>query len=360
MKIGILSQHKEKKITGINRVTMGLMSELLKLDKENQYVFLGRTKWLNLNMESIPLIPDTGMEMMLNYTLASYPLDVVHSHYNAFHANKNIKCGKILTIHDLIPLLYPGWYQSQYEYFNEAIRKSAQEADVVVAVSECTKRDIIEHYEISEDKVKVVYNGLYPPQLFQKSMSGKAVAELEDEEFILSVSGVGPHKNMVNMVEAFMHYQRKNPDSHLKLVLAGPVRRFQVIREIMGKYKDLSSNVILTGFVSDEELLWLYKKSLAFIYVSSYEGFGLPILEALSMGKAVICSDAASMPEVGGDAAAYCNPHEIESISDTISRVVCDGQYRHELEKKACGQAEKFSYAKSAAKMLEIYRMFER
>ncbi len=359
MKIGILSQNKETNITGINRVTMGLMSELLKIDKDNKYYFLGKTDWMNFNIDNIPLVPDAGKEIMLNYTLAAYPLDIVHSHYRPFHLNKKIACGKILTIHDLIPLLYPEWYKSQYEYFDTAIRKSAKEADIIIAVSEYTKKDIIKHYDISEDKVKVIYNGLYPSELFSSDAKGKAVHKLEGENFVLSVSGVGPHKNQVGLVEAFLLYKTKHSDSDIKLVLTGPVRRYQVIRDILEKYPDISSSVILTGFVSDEELVWLYNRALAFIYVSYYEGFGIPVLEALSMGKAVVCSNTTSMPEVGGDAVAYCNPHEVESISAAISRVIDDAEYRHELEKKAILQAEKFSYIKSAEKLLEIYRTFE-
>ena len=359
MKIGILTQNKETNITGINRVTIGLMTELLKIDRDNKYFFLGRTDWMDFDIESIPLVPDAGKEILLNYTLTSYPLDIVHSHYRPFHLNSNIPCGKILTIHDLIPLLYPEWYKSQYEYYDTAIRKSAEEADIIIAVSEYTKKDIIEHYGIGEDKVKVVYNGLYPSKLFSKDVKGSVLQELEGENFILSVSGVGPHKNQVGLVEAFLLYKSKHTDSDMKLVLTGPVRRYQVIRDIVGKHPDAASSVILTGFVSDEELAWLYKKSLAFIYVSYYEGFGIPVLEALSVGKAVVCSNTTSMPEVGGDAVAYCNPHEVESISDAISRVINDEKYRRELEKKAVIQAEKFSYLKSAKKLLEIYKTFE-
>ena len=145
-----------------------------------------------------------------------------------------------------------------------------------------------------------------------------------------------------------MLYKSRHPDSDVKLVLTGPVRKYEVVREILSKNRNVAKHVVFTGFVSDEQLIWLYRKAMAFIYVSYYEGFGLPILEALSVGKAVICADAASMPEVGGDAVAYCNPYETESIEEAIAKVVADALYRKSLEKKAMEQAARFSYQKAA------------
>ena len=358
MNIGIISQIKEKNIAGINRVTMGTVTELLKLDKNNEYYFVGKTDWLNLPLESIPILPDMDCAIRLNYTVNSYPLDIIHSHYKAFDLNAGFSCAKILTIHDLIPLLYPKWYGNQYDYFNEVLRKCAHSADVVIAVSQYTKNDIVEHYRIKEEKIKVVYNGLYPADLFGEVKQCEAVTYLENQRFILSVSGISPHKNQLALVEAFLLYKQRNPNDDVKLLLTGPIRQYQVVRDILEKYKEITDSIVFTGYVSDEQLVWIYQKALSFIYVSIYEGFGLPILEALSLGKAVICSNVTSMPEVGGDAVEYCNPHDIESIADAIEHVVSDDVYRRELESKAIIQANKFSYKKTAEQTLEIYKSF--
>lgn len=355
MKIGVLSLYKEREITGINKVTMGLMEELLKSDQRNEYVFLGKTDWLPLPMDYIPVLPDAGGSIQLNYAMLAHPLDIVHSHYRPFELSKGIPCAKILTIHDLIPLIYPEWYGSQFEYFDVSIRRCAKEADKIIAVSECTKRDIVERYGIAPNKIEVVYNGLSPKKLFADDAASESVPELEGTNFIFSVSGLGPHKNQGGLAEAFLLYKRRHPESDVKLVLTGPVRKYEVVREILSRNQDAAEHVVFTGFVSDEQLIWLYRKAMAFIYVSYYEGFGLPILEALSVGKAVICADAASMPEVGGDAVAYCDPHEVESIEAAIDRVVSDEDYRKNLESKAVGQAARFSYQKAADEMMRIY-----
>lgn len=360
MKIGILSQNKEKNITGINRVTLGLMNELLKLDKSNEYCFVGKTDWLSIPLNSIPMIINGGKVFSIDFPILSHPVDIVHSHYRPFLLNDHIPCAKILTIHDLIPLIYKDWYASQFQYFDESIRECANRADVVIAVSNSTKQDIIKYYGISDDKIKVVYNGLYPPKMFDSKVQSVPLERLKGNRFLLSVSGVGPHKNQVGLAEAFIKYKQTHKDDDLKLVLTGPVRRFQVIRDILEKYPKESEDIIMTGFVRDEELLWLYQNALAFIYVSYYEGFGLPILEALSVGKAVITSDCSSMPEVGGNAVEYCDPKDIESIAVAIERVVTDDAYRLEKEQAARKQAEKFSYKKAARETLEIYQEFQR
>ena len=163
MNIGILSQNKEKNITGINRVTMGTVTELLKLDKKNNYYFVGNSDWLNIPLESIPALPDIDCAMRLNYTVNAYPLDIIHSHYRAFELNPGFPCAKILTMHDLIPLLYPQWYGGQYDYFNEVLRKCAHSADLVIAVSQYTQNDIVKHYGIKEEKIKdwIVDEGIF-------------------------------------------------------------------------------------------------------------------------------------------------------------------------------------------------------
>lgn len=365
MKIGILSQIKEKKITGINRVTLGTMKELLKLDQVNEYVFLGKTDWLDLPLEYIPMMQNSDvasyelMSYRLNYILMEHPMDIVHSHYRPFELHHKIPCAKILTIHDLAPLVFPQWHGSYFEYFDVAIRKCAGEADTIIADSKNTKQDIIKYYHIPEEKIKVIYLGLYPPKIFNGEVVGKSMPDLENKRFLLSVCGIEARKNLAAMIEAFILYKKQHPKDEIKLVITGPTRQIQVASELLEKNGGHAEDVIFTGYVSDAQLVWLYQQALAFIYVSVYEGFGIPILEAMTLGKAVICSDTSSMPEVGGDAVAYCNPYEIESIADAINRVVEDEKYRCDLEKKGLVQAAKFSYEKAAKETLEIYRMYE-
>lgn len=360
MNIGILAQLRQSKVTGINRVTLGTLNELQKQDTQNHYYYIGNTEWLPIRLDTIDILYDSAKSISLNFAVTAHPLDIVHSHYRPFELSRSIRCGKILTVHDLIPYLHPEWNNNQYDYFDGPIRKCAQETDVVIAVSECTKRDLVEQFHIPEEKIKVVYSGLYPKQLFAADDKGKAVRGLIRDKFIIMVSAVGANKNHAGLIKAYLQFCSHHPQSDIRLVVTGPVRQYQVIRDVLEQYPDLLENIIFTGFVTDEELIWLYRNALAFAYVSFYEGFGLPILEALSVGKAVICSETSSMPEVGGEAVQYCNPYDIDSIEDAIGQVVLNESRRKELEQKAIVQASKFSYENTAQKTLEIYRLFEK
>lgn len=345
----------EKNITGLNRVMLGTLTALKKIDTENKYSILGDKEWLSLGIDVIKMFSDSSSVALLDYVLCTHQLDIVHSQYRPFKFNKGIKCGKVLTIHDLIPLVHPEWEPKwKYEYFNEAIRRSATESDVIIAMSEYTKKDIINYYNIPENKVHVVYSGK-----FTIVREKKEILKLKSTRYLLSVSGINLNKNQAGLIKAFELFKNKNPDSDIKLVLTGPIRNPEYMQTELMKYSKMKDDIIFTGFVSDEELLWLYQNALAFIYVSFYEGFGLPILEALSEGKAVICSNTTSMPEVGGEAVEYCNPYEVESIFEAMENVVlCEGR-RKELENLSLSQAEKFSYMKSAEQTLEIYKMFK-
>lgn len=359
MNIGILAQIKQKKITGINRVTVGTLTELLKIDTENQYHYIGKADWLPVQLDTIDAIYSSNQEIPLNYLQLSHQLDIVHSHNRAFFLNRYMRCGKILTIHDMIPYKYPEWNGNNYDYFDGPMRRCAANADRIIAVSESTKRDIIECYGIQPEKISVIYSGLYPNKLFQEGDEGTAVSYLKDVKFLLSVSAISANKNQVGMIEAFLLFKERNKDSDIKLVIAGPVRQFQVIRQLMNRYHNAEKDVIFTGFVPDEQLVWLYRNAVAFLYVSFYEGFGIPVLEALSAGKAVITSNVSSMPEVGGSTVEYCDPHDVESIEQSMEKLVSDNSYRKTLENGAKDQASKFSYEKAARETLAIYKMFE-
>ncbi len=360
MNIGIIDEFREKHITGINRVVCGTMSELLKLDKKNQYYFLGKTDYLPVKLPTIGTFFDKSREINLNYTLMAHKFDVVHSFFRGFEFNQHIKCGRVLTIHDLIFLMIPETTKDVFNYFNVSLRRCAQKSDVIIAVSQYTKKDIVQHYNISPEKIKVIYSGLYPKNDFEKTIPVDSVKDLAGKQYIFSVSAMSAYKNQVGLIKAFRIYKQRHIDSDLKLVLTGPPRiHMEGIWEEIRKVPDYETEIVFTGFVSDEELIWLYRNCLAHAQVSKFEGFGLTVLEALSQGKTAICSDVTSLPEVGGDAVEYCNPYDTESIVTAIENVVLNETRRKELESRALGQAAKFSYEKAARETLEIYKKFE-
>lgn len=356
MNIGIVPTFKEKNLTGINRVTIETLKQLLQMDKINNYSFIGDCSWLKMDLPYVDIM-DSNVEITkLSFLLMSKQYDIIHSHFKAFKIKDSIPCGKIITIHDIVPLLHPEWSTKlSYKYFDEGIRHTVHHADVIIAMSEHTKKDIIEYYHINDDKIHVIYSGL--PSSFNENVELK---ELKiDYPYILSVSALGKNKNQEGMLKAFVWFKERNPDNKIKFVMTGPNRNVEKIEEYLKKYPFIEKDVIFTGFVTDSELKYLYKNAIAFIYVSLYEGFGLPILEAMALGKAVICSNTTSMPEIGGEAVEYCNPYDIESIENAIENVVLNSTLRKSLEEKAVVQAAKFSYKKAAEETLKIYKTFE-
>lgn len=357
MDIGILSQIKEKNIDGINRSTVEMIKALQKIDSENTYYFLGKTDWLKLPLDEINIIPDYRKQIDLNYLLFCNKLDIVHSHFRPFKFNSKIKCAKIITIHDLIPMVNREW-SGIYGLLDGPIRKTAEEADVIITDSESTKRDIINYYNIPESKIEVVYLGIYEKEIIDESNIAENIKRLKSVPYILAVSTMRPYKNTLGLVKAFKIYKDMHPQSELKLVLTGKADQSTLVgKEIIEQVKG-QKDIIITGYVSENELNWLYREAFAFAMVSLYEGFGLPVLEALSFGKAVICSDTSSLPELGGEAVEYCDPYDIESIVDAIEIVADNDVRRRQLEEKAIAQAAKFSYEKAAKQTLNIYNRF--
>lgn len=359
MKIGILSQKEEKNIDGINRVTICLMKELLNIDNKNEYSFVGKTDWSGIDMPYCDIIPNSRKTMSLNYIVNSEKYNIIHSHYKPFEFNSKLGCAKILTIHDLLVLNNKKENLGPYDFFDKEIRKCAQNMDAIIAVSENTKKDIVNSFNINPDKIKVIYHGNYTQLKYVDIKKFHDLYKKVGNNYILSVSTMRKYKNINGLVKAFCAFKEKYPDNDIKLVLTGKndpsVDIGAEIYECMKKQKD----IVFTGYVSDEELSALYSNCIVSAFVSFYEGFGLPVLESLSFGKTVICSNTTSLPEVGGDAVEYCNPYSIESMAVAIEKVIMDEDYRKQLEDKAYSQASKFSYEKAARETLELYNLFK-
>ena len=283
-------------------------------------------------------------------------IDILHSYWNPLEFMQ-AKCIKVFTIYDLIPLIHPEWHTLR-DYFDGPVRRTALMSDVILTDSKHTRKDVIEYYNIQPEKVKVIYPGL----MHTLDFSHKEINVLNKfnihDEYIMSVSTIEPRKNLRGLINGFIAYKQSHMRSKLKLVLVGGIGWDKEFENDIAKLNQYRDSIILTGFVSDEELSSLYQFSLAVAYVSFYEGFGLPLLEALTAGKAVISSNVTSMPEVCEKVACYCNPYEIESIENAIDKIVNNEDYRNSLEINARSQAAKFSYKKAAKETIDIYNSF--
>lgn len=285
---------------------------------------------------------------------------LVHSLYEPCFDEKG-RFAKVMTIHDLIPVVHSEWVCYNYSW-KEVFMKSARNADVIIADSEYTKKDIIEQFQIYPDKIKVVYLGMDSELISSdKTKDPKETAPVKKkygtgDTYLLSVCALEPRKNTMRMLQAFEQYKEHHRDSGLKLVFAGKRRWFQDEISACIQNQEWLKDIIVTGYVEDEELKALYAGCTAVLYVSLYEGFGLPVLEGMSYARPVITSNVTSIPEIGGDAVIYCNPYAVDSIEEAIAQVVQNRIDVEALCKRAKERAAGFTYEKTARQIAGIYR----
>lgn len=360
MKIGYKGVQPQKECTGINRLIKGMLEELVK-EKELEAYYLGSDF---LGVKKMNYIPDLyhandfeNYRKELRAMANVYDLDVIHSFF--YPIGKLKGRGTVLTIHDLAALVNPEWLTNNkiYNFFDKDLRAAVKDVDHIIAVSIATKLDIQNKYEIEDEKISVIYPGLYNESMLVDVNIKNDVRKKYGikDRYILSVCTVQPRKNLISLLTAFEIYKDRKP-TKLQLVICGASgwRNSDFYQQVSSsKYSD---DIIFTNYVSNEDLDALYEEALMIAYVSYFEGFGLPVLEGLSKGKAVITSNISSMPEVGGDAVCYVNPYSIEEIVDAIRKLVEDDMYREQLEKLALGQAAKFSYTRAAEETIDVYK----
>lgn len=259
-------------------------------------------------------------------------------------------CKYFVTVHDLALFKFKGT-ASIGTYLSLKIlgKSSCKSADKIFAISEATKKDVVDLYGISSNKVSVCYNGV---DIFGlRNIEAKPVCKLERQEnsYYIFLSTIEPRKNPVTVLQAYEQYREKNYGNE-KLVFVGSegwnLQSFQKAYED-NAYKD---DIIFTGYVSEAHKKWLIENAVALLYPSIYEGFGLPILEAFALGTPVVTSNVSSMPEVGGDAAIYVNnPENKKELVDAMKKIKslsCDELSN--IKEKMTIQAERFSWENTA------------
>jgi glycosyltransferase involved in cell wall biosynthesis len=262
----------------------------------------------------------------------------------------NIK--SIAVIHDINFMHYPKDFplllRLYYRYF---FPRFAKKANRIASVSEYSKQDIINQFEINENKIDVVYNGsnsIYKPiSDTEKELTKKKYTS--GNNYFLFVGALSPRKNVSNLLLAFNDFKIKT-QSQDKLVIVGE-KMFKT-KELNKTYENLQhkSDVIFTGRMHPENLKNLYAASTALTFVPYFEGFGIPIIEAMNCETAVITSNKTSVPEVAGDAAILVDPFSVKSISDAMLELHNNPKLRTELIEKGNLQKEKFSWDKTAEK----------
>jgi len=258
------------------------------------------------------------------------------------------------TIHDLIPLRLPYTTQDNKKFFYDLMQKIMQSADKLVTVSEFSRQDIIKYLSLPEEKIINTYQSITPHSRY--SVDHKTFLEnqlrgqfgLSPKSYFLFVGAIEPKKNVIRLLEGFM-----SANVAEKLVIAGPLAwQSEKERAMLKKYTD---RVIYLNYVTNYALHALMSHTKALLFPSLYEGFGLPVLEAMSRGVPVITSNVSSLPEISGDAALLVNPYDIAQISDAIHQLATNDKLCEELSRKGLARAQDFSRDAYAQRLENTY-----
>ena len=265
----------------------------------------------------------------------------------------NYKGVTIATIHGLIPLRVSVESPSLKDNYINDIEYSIKHADHIITVSESSKRDIITEFDYPEDKVTVVPNGVDYDRFSQTFDDGYLSDVMNKyklpQRFILYMGGIRKHKNVSSIIKAYSLLSNELKSEVSLVITQGSVELFQLVEEL-----GLKDNVVFTSFIDEGDKPALYRLAQVMVFVSLYEGFGLPILEAMAAGVPVITSNISSMPEVAGGAAILVSPLDIEEISLSIEKVLNDSNLRLHIVKLGYDNARRYSWENAGRKMVEL------
>lgn len=260
----------------------------------------------------------------------------------------------LVTVHDLIPLVIDQKFSfSAKIYWQKILPLSFKKASHLIAISECTKKDLMYFLKIPPEKITVIPEA--PSPIFKPEKDQNLIKKILDKfqinsPFILSVGTLEPRKNYPRLIRAFAYLNE--PDINL-IIVGKKGWRYKEIFHTVAQYK-LEKRVKFLNYITDEELMVLYNQALFFVFVSLYEGFGLPLLEALACGCASISSSVSSLPEVGGEAVLYVDPQNTQEIKERMKLLIQNKELRESLKQKALKQAQKFSWKKTADQTFKV------
>ena len=319
---------------GVATYVDNLTRELSKLDDlEMVYFYSSMRKAYSGSLKNVRKhkLPPTLFEVLFN-KIRNVGIEKFIGEVDVFHSSDWVqpptKAKTVTTYHDVIPLKYPEWSEPKIVAVHKRrLELVEREVDLVIAVSEATKKDLLEISKIPEEKIVVIYEAAseqFKPQ--DKKMVEQFRKDKNlPERFILAIGGRGNRRNLARVKKAAKGYD---------LVITGET----------------------IPLVSSEELSLLYSAAEVLLYPSLYEGFGLPILEAMGTGVPVITANVSSMPEIGGEAAVYVDPENLEDIEKKLKQLMEDKKLREELVKKGFEQAKKFSWKRAAGETAKTYQ----
>lgn len=350
--------------TGVFRVTEYLLKGLVKSPQCHIYLctsipdlFDACEIYINQNIEY------KNLHLFHLSELKYQNIDIYHSTH--YPLPKNIYFGiRIVTVCDLIPIFFPEHFNYNENHTLKKTIGQIDKNDFVCCISESTKQDICKNQpNLLEKQVFVTYlaadkEKFYPCDNQTLIIKTKQKYKIPEQPYILTLSTLEPRKNIAHVIRSFLTLIKNQHIDDLNLVLIGTKGwQYEEIFAEIDRAKELENRIIITGYVPDEDLAPLYSGALAFIYVSLYEGFGLPPLEAMQCGTPVITSNTSSLPEVVEDTGIMLDPNDTTGLCEAIFKLYCEPEYRESLANKSVQQAQKFSWEKYVQETIKIYEL---
>jgi glycosyltransferase involved in cell wall biosynthesis len=368
MRIAIDAHSVGARLAGNETYATNLIEALAHIDQSNQYTLYVTqqsavdrfaNRWPNFVVRrTLPHTPLVRIPITLSRELRRHPVDVLHVQYTA---PPFAPCPVVATIHDLAFEHLPETFNRRsWMQLRLTVRRTARRAAQITTLSEYSRRDISETYGIDPEVITVTPAAaatMFKPLKDETELQRVRKTYGIDGDYILSLCSIQPRKNLRRLIEAYSLLRRLHPEGKLPtLVLAG--KRGWLENETMqaAQRDELSADIRFTGYVADEHLNALYNGATCFVYPSYFEGFGLPILEAMRCGTPVIAGNRTSIPEVAGEAALLFDPFDVPSLVEALKRILNDAEYRETLGARGLQRAGEFSWLTTARLTLDVYR----
>ncbi|MBN3881129.1 MULTISPECIES: glycosyltransferase family 4 protein [unclassified Nostoc] len=283
--------------------------------------------------------------------------DILHgTNYSVYPCQNSLN---VMNIYDLTFIKYPNYTDSVVKTYTKRVKRCLQWTDLVLTISESSKKDIIEYLQLDPEKVYVtpLASRYYPNYLSEE------VAQILEKQanydfskpYLLFVSTIEPRKNINNIITAFNYLKEKYKIEHQLILIGRKGWNYEPIFAAI-ENSPWANQIHHLNYLSNELVALFYSKADVFVYPSHYEGFGLPVLEAMTLGAPVVTSNTSSIPEVSGDAAILIDPSDPVQLAEAILKVISDSQLRQELINKGKARAKLFSWERTAKETLNAYR----
>lgn len=353
---------------GVGYYTYLLVKHLLEIDKENEYVLFFDSRMpavdefeqANAKVWRFPFsqykrfLPFSYSHMLIAAMILKNRLNVFHSPANVLPLS--YPRTSVVTVHDLAIYKEPEWFPARIFSTRLLVPQSLKKAKHIIAVSESTKQDLREVFRVPSSKISVVYEAPFvaPVNVRDRNVDTLKKFRLQ-QPYFLFLATIEPRKNLRMLVEAFARLRKDPAFSSYQLVIAGGkgYRSDEILESIA--MQKLGNAVRIVGYVTHNEKIDLIKKSYAFVFPSLYEGFGLPVLEAMQLGVPVISSNTSSLPEVAGNAALLVDPTNVSALRSAMARLATNEELRTTLIQRGKVQATRFSWEEAARQTLEVY-----